>query len=199
MRMPSGVYVRYVPCYHGWTTTVVYTRDIINISYVQIHYTERSPSRSTLYLQLSRLRHIYCAARLIYRRPRTPYRPHNPLSIMHTRWPRRRRAVDGVAPTTTKNGRWTMQDWKMAIKVAGGRHRRTVLWVYDRLENDRPKLGELTMTNWNADDEMNGSCHYIIIIFQHKYNNNKNTTHSKCVLMFSTNAKFSRHSYNALG
>jgi len=56
------------------------------------------------------------------------------------------------------------------------------------------------MTDWNAGDEMNDicSCHYNCNYFKHKYNNSKNTTHSKCLLMFSTNAKFTRHSYTAL-
>jgi len=65
-------------------------------------------------------------------------------------------------------------------------------------KNDGWTLQDLTITDWNADDEMNDSCHYNYNYFKHKYNNSKNTTHSKCVLMFSTNAKFSRRSYNAL-
>jgi len=54
------------------------------------------------------------------------------------------------------------------------------------------------MTDWNADDEMADSCHYNYNYFKHKCDNNKNTTPSKCVLMFITHATFSRHSYNAL-
>jgi len=52
------------------------------------------------------------------------------------------------------------------------------------------KLHDWKMTEWNADDEMNDSCHYNDNYFKHKYNNSKNTcTHIKRVLMFNTNAK----------